>query len=160
VAMACTQGRRRQHGKPHSVVGCDDQPKAGDGRRGRYVQRTVIIGDFSTTLSDCILGLETILRAARSDGQTLRGARVASLPRKEMTASIGIRAPLRLIGEFGHVGAEGWFGDPHEATDLLDGVLARAAELYHMAPLTGALASMLCTKKAAGEPVRGSSLPG
>ena len=35
VATACTQGKRRQHGKPHGVVGRGDQPKAGDGRKGR-----------------------------------------------------------------------------------------------------------------------------
>ncbi len=31
VATACTQGKRTQHGKPDGVVGCDDQPEAGDG---------------------------------------------------------------------------------------------------------------------------------
>ena len=36
VAMACTQGRRAQHGKPDSVVGRGDQPEAGDGQRGHY----------------------------------------------------------------------------------------------------------------------------
>ena len=35
VAMACTHGRRAQHGKPHRVVGRGDQPEAGDGQRGR-----------------------------------------------------------------------------------------------------------------------------
>src|SRR6185295_19129682 len=34
VAAACTQGKRRQHGKPQGVVG-DDQPDAGDGQAGR-----------------------------------------------------------------------------------------------------------------------------
>src|SRR5881409_2422228 len=34
VATACTQGKRRQHGKPQGVVG-DDQPDAGDGQAGR-----------------------------------------------------------------------------------------------------------------------------
>jgi hypothetical protein len=28
-------GKRRQHGKPDSVVGRGDQPEAGDGQRGR-----------------------------------------------------------------------------------------------------------------------------
>jgi hypothetical protein len=35
VATACTQGKRRQHGKPDGVVGRGDQPEAGDGQRGR-----------------------------------------------------------------------------------------------------------------------------
>ena len=34
--MACTQGKRRQHGKPDSVVGRDDQHETGDGQTGRY----------------------------------------------------------------------------------------------------------------------------
>ena len=34
--MACTQGKRAQHGKPDDVVGRDDQPDTGDGQRGRY----------------------------------------------------------------------------------------------------------------------------
>jgi len=34
--MACTQGKRAQHGKPDSVVGRDDQHETGDGQRGRY----------------------------------------------------------------------------------------------------------------------------
>jgi hypothetical protein len=33
--MARTEGRLRQHGKPHHVVGRDDQPAAGDGQAGR-----------------------------------------------------------------------------------------------------------------------------
>jgi len=36
VATACTQGKRRQHGKPFNVVGCDDQPEVGDDQIGRY----------------------------------------------------------------------------------------------------------------------------
>ncbi len=36
VATACTPGRRRQHGKPDSVVVRGDQPEAGDGQKGRY----------------------------------------------------------------------------------------------------------------------------
>ena len=45
VAMACTQGRRTQHGKPDSVVGRGDQPEAGDGQRGRYgvAERPVLL---------------------------------------------------------------------------------------------------------------------
>ena len=45
VAMACTQGRRAQHGKPDSVVGRGDQPEAGDGQRGRYgvAERPVLL---------------------------------------------------------------------------------------------------------------------
>src|SRR5438445_2652655 len=35
VATACTQGKRRQHGKPQGVVR-DDQPDAGDGQAGRH----------------------------------------------------------------------------------------------------------------------------
>ena len=34
LAMACTQGKARQHGKPHDVVS-DDQPDAREGRSGR-----------------------------------------------------------------------------------------------------------------------------
>ena len=34
VARACTQGKRRQHGKPQGVIR-DDQPDAGDGQAGR-----------------------------------------------------------------------------------------------------------------------------
>src|SRR5215831_10547674 len=34
VATACTQGKRRQHGRPHGVVG-DDQPDAREGQAGR-----------------------------------------------------------------------------------------------------------------------------
>jgi hypothetical protein len=46
VAMACTQGRRTQHGKPQSVVGRGDQPEAGDGQRGRagVAERPVLPG--------------------------------------------------------------------------------------------------------------------
>jgi len=42
--MACTQGKRAQHGKPDSVVSRDDQPEAGDGQRGRYrvAERSVL----------------------------------------------------------------------------------------------------------------------
>ncbi len=36
VAIACTQGKRTQHGKPFNVVGCDDQPEVGDDQIGRY----------------------------------------------------------------------------------------------------------------------------
>jgi hypothetical protein len=45
VAMACTQGRRTQHGKPHRVVGRGDQPEAGDGQRGRegVAERPVVL---------------------------------------------------------------------------------------------------------------------
>ena len=44
-SMACTQGRRAQHGKPRSVVGRGDQPEAGDGQRGRYgvAERPVVL---------------------------------------------------------------------------------------------------------------------
>src|SRR6266568_7560314 len=35
VATACTQGKRRQHGKLQGVVR-DDQPDAGDGQAGRH----------------------------------------------------------------------------------------------------------------------------
>ncbi len=35
VATACTQGKRTQHGKPDSVVGCDGQPDAREGQAGR-----------------------------------------------------------------------------------------------------------------------------
>ena len=35
LAMACTQGRRWQHGKPCSVVR-DTQPEAREGQAGRY----------------------------------------------------------------------------------------------------------------------------
>jgi hypothetical protein len=44
--MACTQGRRTQHGKPQSVVGRGDQPEAGDGQRGRagVAERPVLPG--------------------------------------------------------------------------------------------------------------------
>ena len=31
-----TRGKRKQHGKPDSVVGRGDQLEAGDGQRGRY----------------------------------------------------------------------------------------------------------------------------
>ncbi len=43
VAAACTQGKRRQHGKPDSVVGRDDQ--LGDGWTGRYgvAERPVLL---------------------------------------------------------------------------------------------------------------------
>ena len=34
MAVACTQGKRTQHGKPPGVVG-DDQPDSGDGQAGR-----------------------------------------------------------------------------------------------------------------------------
>src|SRR5215831_7538776 len=34
VATACTQGKRRQHGRPHGVVR-DDQPEACEGQAGR-----------------------------------------------------------------------------------------------------------------------------
>ncbi len=45
VATACTQGKRTQHGKPDGVVGCDDQPEAGDGQIGRYgvAERPVVL---------------------------------------------------------------------------------------------------------------------
>ena len=45
VATACTQGKRRQHGKPDGVVAGDDQPEAGDGQRGRYgvAERLVVL---------------------------------------------------------------------------------------------------------------------
>ena len=45
MAAACTQGKRRQHGKPDSVVGRDDQLRAGDGRTGRYgvAERPVLL---------------------------------------------------------------------------------------------------------------------
>ena len=35
VAIACTQGKRAQHGKPHGVVS-DDQPDAREGQAGRF----------------------------------------------------------------------------------------------------------------------------
>src|SRR6266576_2554169 len=35
VATACTQGKRTQHGKPHSVVS-NDQPEAREGQAGRF----------------------------------------------------------------------------------------------------------------------------
>ncbi len=46
VVTACTQGKRTQHGKPDGVVGCDDQPEAGDGQQGRYgvAERLVVPG--------------------------------------------------------------------------------------------------------------------
>ena len=34
VATACTQGKRKQHGKPQGVIG-DDQPEAREGEAGR-----------------------------------------------------------------------------------------------------------------------------
>ena len=45
LAIACTPGRRWQHGKPDSVVGRGDQPEAGDGQRGRYgvAERPVLL---------------------------------------------------------------------------------------------------------------------
>jgi hypothetical protein len=45
VVTACTQGKRTQHGKPDGVVGCDDQPEAGDGQKGRYgvAERPVVL---------------------------------------------------------------------------------------------------------------------
>ena len=45
VVTACTQGKRTQHGKPDSVVGCDDQPKVGDNQKGRYgvAERPVVL---------------------------------------------------------------------------------------------------------------------
>ncbi len=45
VVTACTQGKRKQHGKPDSVVGRGDQPEAGDGQRGRYgvAERPVLL---------------------------------------------------------------------------------------------------------------------
>ena len=38
--------KRTQHGKPDGVVGCDDQPEAGDGQIGRYgvAERPVVPG--------------------------------------------------------------------------------------------------------------------
>ena len=44
VVTACIQGKRRQHGKPHGVVG-DDQPDAGDGQAGRsgVAERPVVL---------------------------------------------------------------------------------------------------------------------
>ena len=44
VAAACTQGKRRQHGKPLGVVG-DDQPDTGDGKAGRsgMAERLVVL---------------------------------------------------------------------------------------------------------------------
>ncbi len=46
VATACTQGKRTQHGKPDSVVGCDDQPDTREGQAGRYgvAERPVVPG--------------------------------------------------------------------------------------------------------------------
>ena len=45
MATACTQGKRKQHGKPHHVVGRDDQPVAGDGQAGRFgvAERPVVM---------------------------------------------------------------------------------------------------------------------
>ncbi len=45
VVTACTQGKRTQHGKPDSVVGCDDQPEVGDNQKGRYgvAERLVVL---------------------------------------------------------------------------------------------------------------------
>jgi len=45
ATTACTQGKRRQHGKPDGVVGCDDQPEVGDGQKGRYgvAERPVVL---------------------------------------------------------------------------------------------------------------------
>ena len=45
MATACTQGNRTQHGKPDGVVGCDDQPEAGNGQKGRYgvAERLVVL---------------------------------------------------------------------------------------------------------------------
>lgn len=45
VTAACTQGKRTQHGKPHSVVGRDDQRRAGDGqgRRHGVAERLVVL---------------------------------------------------------------------------------------------------------------------
>ncbi|VUX55846.1 conserved protein of unknown function [uncultured Woeseiaceae bacterium] len=45
MVTACTQGKRTQHGKPDSVVGCDDQPEVGDNQKGRYgvAERLVVL---------------------------------------------------------------------------------------------------------------------
>ncbi len=45
LATACTQGKRAQHGKPLGVVGRDDQPKSGDGQKGRsgVAERFVVL---------------------------------------------------------------------------------------------------------------------
>ena len=45
VATACTQGKRTQHGKPDSVVGCDSQLDAREGESGRYgvAERFVVL---------------------------------------------------------------------------------------------------------------------
>ena len=42
--MACTQGKRAQHGKPHGVVR-DDQPAAREGEAGRdgVAERPVLL---------------------------------------------------------------------------------------------------------------------
>jgi hypothetical protein len=43
VATACTQGKRRQHGKPHGVIR-DDQPEAREGQAGHcgVTERSVV----------------------------------------------------------------------------------------------------------------------
>jgi hypothetical protein len=107
VAMACTHGRRRQHGKPHSVVGRDDQPKAGDGQRGRYgvAERPVLLRKLGNAGGGKGPQFKTGAESseAREIGVTLGNScnvrQLRKAPHAEAKRELGFRSGERMLAQ-------------------------------------------------------------
>jgi len=102
-----TRGKRKQHGKPDSVVGRDDQPEAGDGQRGRYgvAERPVLLKRSGNAGGgkgpEFKAGAES--GKAREIGATLGNSgnvrELRKVPHAEAKEELGVRSGKRMTAQ-------------------------------------------------------------